>query len=271
MSRSWVRVACALAVTTVLVGGCGADSGVGTGSGSFAFPYAQAVGQPYPIAAVMRTPDPRGVRVTVQGVPATTATGVCHADVTFEVAEAPLTVGIAVTVTSRLLAPFTGCSTQTRQLLIRLKAPLGRRDVFASDRVTPQGGRFIAVGPGYVECHPPSCNPMYQPVVPDCAQQRDAIAGTDMPAHFGMDGPCHLPFAAIVVDIGAGACPVTGGVNSCAGKRLTRQFWYSDGKFWRLLLQGDRATCADARRAFPTFQLGLCSDPTWRRAVSRQH
>jgi hypothetical protein len=149
-----------------------------------------------------------------------------------------------------------------------LKSPLSRRDVFASDRVTPQGGRFIAVGSRYVECRPPSCNPMDQPVVPDCVHLRDAIAGTDMPAHFGMDGPCRMPFAAIVVDIGAGACPVTGEQNPCAGQRLTRQFWYSDGTFWKLLLQGEHSTCSDAHRVFARFPLSLCKLPEWLRATS---
>jgi hypothetical protein len=263
-------VAAATALTTA--GLAAVSCGAGTAApgaqrvASAASANAQPISQPWPIAAVARTRDPRIVAVTITGVPVSSATGPCHADVSYEATEAALSVGIGITVASRL-TNFGGCATGPRRLMVKLRSPLGRRDVFASDRVTPQGGRFIAVGHAYRECRPPSCNPQYQPVLPDCMHLRDAIGGTDMPAHFRFDGPCRPPFAAVVVDIGAGECPVSDASNPCAGKRLTRQFWYSDGGFWRLVLQGDKATCTDARHAFARFPAILCRDPQWTRAM----
>ena len=249
--------------------------GCGTGAAGNAQPtaaqpsvYAEPLDQPWPIAAVARTADPRVVSVTIAGVPLPSAPGLCHADVSYELAEAPLTVGVGIHVLSRLTS-FGRCATGTRRILVRLASPLGRRDVFASNRVTPAGGRFIAVGNSYQECRPPDCNPMYQPVIPDCMHLREAIAGSDVPAHFRFDGPCRPPFAAVVVDVGAGSCPVSDESNSCAGKRLTRQFWFSDGKFWKLVLQGDHATCVDAHKALATFPTSLCSDPQWIGALHR--
>lgn len=261
-------VVAALAAGGLAATGCGPDTATSTAQpvATDASPYPQPVSEPWPIAAVARTADPRLLAVTVTGVPVSSAGGVCHADVSYQVTEAPLSVGIAVTVVSRLTS-FGGCVTGPRQLLVRLRSPLGHRDVFASDRVTPQGGRFIAIGHGYRECRPPSCNPQYQPVLADCMHLRDAIAGTDMPAHFRFDGPCRLPFAAVVVDVGAGECPVSDETNPCAGKRFTRQFWFSDGRSWRLILQGAKATCAAARRAFARFPAALCRDPLWSRAL----
>jgi hypothetical protein len=69
---------------------------------------------------------------------------------------------------------------------------------------------------------------------------------------------------------GHGACPQRGdGPNPCAGKQLTRQFWYSDGKIWRLLVGHKQATCADARRVLASFPLTMCDEPEWRSAVGR--
>lgn len=233
-----------------------------------ATPYAEPVSEPYPISSIARTSDARLVRVSLSGLPAASATGACHAEVSFELNEQPLSVGIGVSLSSRLLPPFTGCAVAgNRTLLVHLAQPLGRRDVFASGRVTPDGGRFIAVGDSYQQCRPPGCNPMFQPVVPDCAHLRDAIAGSDVPAHFGMAGPCHGRYAAIVVDIGAGACPASDGPNPCAGKRLTRQFWHSDGTSWKLIVAGDAATCASAHHALASFPTALCSQPEWLTAL----
>jgi hypothetical protein len=119
----------------------------------------------------------------------------------------PLVVGITVEVKARLLAPFPGCALTARTFAVRLSQPLGTRDVVATGAVTAQGGRFIAKGEGYEECKPPGCNPESIPIPADCYNLREWIAKGDIPAHFQMAGPCHEPYAAIVVDYGAGACP----------------------------------------------------------------
>ncbi|MCU1693362.1 MAG: Integral rane protein [Frankiales bacterium] len=266
MSQTTLRVGAAV-LSLVAASACGtADRDVAASSSPT--PYDQAISQPYPIAAIARTADPRVVQVELSDLPAASATGACQADVTYQVNEQPLSIGIGVSVNSRLPPPFPGCSTASRSLAVRLQQPLGRRDVVASDRVTPEGGRFTAQGQGYVECRPPGCNPMDEPVVPDCANLRGAVAKTDVPAHFGMHGPCRAPYAALVVDLGAGACSAQEGLNPCAGKRLVRQFWHAGGKDWQLVVQGERSTCADARRALAAFPLGLCRDPQWVRATT---
>jgi hypothetical protein len=261
------RIAAAL-LTVLATSACATAHGGVVAASPSVTPYDQPISEPYPIASVARTADPRVVHVELSDLPAATATDVCQADVSYQLNEQPLSVGIGISVSSRLIPPFPGCSTTSRSLDVRLQQPLGRRDVFASGRVTPEGGRFIAQGVGYIECRPPGCDPMYQPVVPDCTNLREAITKTDVPAHFGIDGPCRVPYAAIVVDLGAGACGVQEGSNPCAGKRLMRQFWRSDGKDWRLVVQGERLTCADAQRTLAAFPLGLCRDREWVRATA---
>jgi hypothetical protein len=263
---TWGRIAAAL-LTVLATSSCGTLHGGVVAASPSATPYDQPISQPYPIAGVARTADPRVVHVELSDLPAATATDVCRADLSYQLNEQPRSVGIGISVSSRLLPPFPGCSTTSRSLDVRLQQPLGRRDVFASGRVIPEGGRFIAQGVGYVECRPPGCDPMYQPVVPDCTNLREAISKTDVPAHFSMFGPCRVPYAAIVVDLGAGACGVREGSNPCTGKRLMRQFWRSDGKDWRLVVQGERLTCADAQRMLAGFPVGLCRAREWVRAT----
>src|SRR3954468_20261058 len=177
------RMQAALALLAVAII-CGCGTGTAGGAQPTAVPppmYAEPLDQPWPIAAVARTADPRVVSVTIAGVPLPSASGLCHADVSYELAEAPLTVGVGIHVLSRLTL-FGKCATGTRRILVRLASPLGRRDVFASNLVTPAGGRFTAAGTRSQECRPPGSNPMYQPVIPDCMHLREAIAGSDMPA-----------------------------------------------------------------------------------------
>jgi len=261
------RIAAAL-LTVLATSACGSAHVVVVAASPSVTSYDQPISQPYPIAGVVRTANPRVVHIELSDLPAATTTDVCQISVSYQLNEQPLSVGIAISVSSRLLPPFPGCSTTSRTLDVRLQQALGRRDVFASGRVTPEGGRFIAQGAGYIECRPPGCDPMYQPVVPDCSNLREAITRTDVPAHFGMDGPCRVPYAAIVVDLGAGACGVQEGSNPCAGKRLIRQFWHSNGEDWRLVVQGERLTCADAERTLAAFPLSLCRDLEWVRATA---
>lgn len=144
------RIAAAL-LTVLTTSACGTAHGVVVAAFPGGTSYEQPISQPYPIAGVVRTANPRVIHVELSDLPAATATDVCQVSVSYQLNEQPLSVGIGISVSSRLLPPFFGCSTTSRSLDVRLQQALGRRDVFASGRVTPEGGRFIAQGAGYIE------------------------------------------------------------------------------------------------------------------------
>lgn len=159
---------------------------------------------------------------------------------------------------------FGGCEITTRDVTVELDGPLAGRHVMT--QLPP--GRWVpgADGQPYLRCELPACDPATGvaplPVTCDDPTLADAARSSDVPRHSGLANKrCELPWAAIDIDIGAGACPASGdGPNPCAGTNIRRTYWHADGYTWRQVGSSTGSGCGDIATTVPDFPLHLCED-----------
>jgi len=268
-----------LAVGLVLLAavGCGRDEGPdaeATGGGGGGAPTVDTVG----IEAV-ESSDDHSITVRTEPVPVETAGGECRAEVVPEAAEyegesAMIDVSVEVRADRpRLTDPpsydengglviWDGCELAPRTMVIELEYPVGRpvHDPFGS-QFWLQDGRWVGCDQIVMTC-------IVDAAACDNSTLRDTIANSDVPRHFGMGNErCEEPFAVVDVDVGAGACPVTGDPtdNPCAGENIRRLYFRIDeqgpnGGTWTVVASDPGPGCGAITATVPDFPTSLCHD-----------
>jgi hypothetical protein len=255
--------------------GCGRDGGPDTeAQAGSAEPSVDTVGM-VGIEAV-ESSDERSITVRTEPVPVEAADGSCRAEVTPRADEhggesAMIDVSVDVRADrpqlgdpatrdeNGFVVTWEGCELAPRTVVIELEHPVGRpvHDPFGS-QFWLQDGRWVGCDHIVMTCivDPASC---------DNSTLRDTIANADVPRHFGMgNSRCEEPFAVVDVDVGAGACPVTGDPtdNPCAGENIRRLYFRidADAAAWTVAGSDPGPGCGTITATIPDFPTHLCHD-----------
>jgi hypothetical protein len=184
--------------------------------------------------------------------------GECRGTVTSDITESPNQVLVDLRITTNAVPPYEGCDLESRAITVTFASVPDEVRIRDS-----MGGMFSYIGGRIESCPagPMVCN--NDPASCDGATLHDAIANSDVPAHFRMPlSRCEAPFAVVDVDYGAGACAPTGeaSTNPCANQQVHRMYWRITADRWDLIAYDDNAGCGEIHEVAPEFPKSLCQD-----------